>query len=333
MSMQTLKTQSNEFSSIQSARKYLEQRISQYQTLPISKLHAHSDGSISHCDTESSLQTASQNLPLTDIALRHFNRLMGIPQTYANRIDPDLLAYSLNRQAKSYAAIVTLVIEWEKTEPDKKWIKAILPSEPLGIQHDLILRQLEAWELNAFVRISNGAMDVIFGDPEIVEVLPGDLVQMMGRLHNIQWGGRCRLMRPSLDVGVYLLRLACINGAYARRVIAEEQFLEWASQPQIQEFLNQQIQRVLDFPKTILQQAIWLMHNTIPQDWERDALARLLSRAIGVRRTEELLQEPISWWEHMNVITTAANQIQNLERKRHLQIEGGNLLERFLAGE
>jgi hypothetical protein len=333
MSMHTLKTQGIEFSSLRSARSYLEQHVYQHRIVPISKLYTELDGSVSYRGAEALIKAEIQNIPLTDTALRHFNRLMGIPQTYATRIPSDLLIYSLNQQVKAHSTIVTLVIEWSKAEPDKKWINAILPNQLLGIPHDLILAQLEAWELNAYVRLSNGSMDVLFGDPELLEVLPGDLVQVMGCLHNMQWGVKPTLMRPSLDVGVYLMRLACINSAYAKRVMAEATLIDWASRPHIQEFLNQQIQRVLNFPKTTLQRAIWNMHNTIPQAWERDALARLLTRSIGSKRAEEFLQEPVSWWEHMNMITTAANQIQNLERKRHLQIEGGNLLERFLCGE
>jgi hypothetical protein len=264
MPVPTLKTQAKEFPCISSAREHLEKRNSQYHLLPVAKLCLNKDGKISYSGSDPIKDL--ENLPVTDVALQQITKLMGIPQSYANRINPDLLAHSINEQAIRHDVLVTVMVESEKSEPDRKWITAILPSGRTGIKHEHILRHYEAWELNASVRLSNGSMDIYFGELEAVEVLPSDLMQVKGHLHNTQWGSTSVATRPSLEMGLYLHRLVCSNGAYAKRAVAEGKLMGWSTRQQVEQFLDRQIKRIDDFQGIVLRRAVEVMNETIPED-------------------------------------------------------------------
>jgi hypothetical protein len=138
-------------------------------------------------------------------------------------------------------------------------------------------------------------------------------------------------MRPALETGVYLLRMICSNGAFVSRALAEAKLLAWASRQQIERFLDEHFDRVLNFSQNALRDAVARMSEVIPEDPERERIAHLIARFAGTKAAAESLSEAVSWWDHINSITAAANRISGAERRRRLQIEGGALMERFIA--
>ena len=211
MPAHVIKTQAKEFSSIGSALEYVQTRNFQHHLFPVAKLHTSKDLRASYSGSEPIRDL--QDLPFTEVALQHFIKLMSIPKRYSEQIVADLLAHSLNEQAKRHDALITVVVESEKAEPDNKWITAVLPSGRTGIKHEKILRHCEAWELDGSVRLNQGSMDIYFTELDTVEVLPSDLLQVKGNLHNTQWGSINTTTKPSLEMGLYLHRLICSNGA------------------------------------------------------------------------------------------------------------------------
>lgn len=324
----TLKTMTQEFNSPEKALEHTNYWQQKRYMLPAYHLHIDSLGRLTHRGPEPI--KALTEVRLTDTALTHLNGLAGISRQYANDIEPELHALSLNKQIKRHVASLTLTIESSKKDPETKHIAAVTPGATPGVDDAAILQRIIARELSASVRMTSGQMQIRFGAIPAVEVLPGDTLQVFGSLFNERWSYSRATARPRLEVGIYLNRLVCSNGAYTQRVIAEGKLMSWATRQEIQLFLDSQLHRVLTFQSTILKTAVERMSNTIPSEAEEKAVWTLISRAVGVKQAEELLSDTVCVWDYLNAVTAAANLMENLERRRKLQIEGGRILERFL---
>ena len=323
-----LKSRDLEFGSAAAALEYLENRVSRRFTVPLQNLRVDCDGTLSHGGATPIGEL--QHVPLTDVAAVHVDGLAGLPRSYAARIDSDLHVHSLNQLLGEQVGAATVVVEFHKEEPDNRWVAAVIPGARFGIDEQTVLRRIEARGLSAYVAVRSGTLDVRFGDAWSVEVLAGDQVQITGNLHSTHWGTGVA-MRPMLETGVYLLRVVCSNGAYVSRALAEAKLLAWASRQQIERFLDEHFDRVLNFSQNALREAVARMSDTMPEDPEREHLAQLITRLAGTKAAKELLSEAVSWWDHINSITAAANRIGSPERRRRLQIEGGALIERFIV--
>lgn len=323
-----LKTRDLEFGSAAAALEYLEGRVNRRFTVPLQNLRVDGDGTLSHGGTAPIGDL--QHIPLTDLALAHVDALAGIPHGYAARIDPELHEHSINELLGEQVGAATVVVELHKEEPDNRWVAAVILGARFGIDDQTVLRRIEARGLSACVMARSGMLDVRFGDACDLEVLVADHVQITGNLHSTHWGSNIA-MRPMLETGVYLLRLVCSNGAYVSRALAEAKLLAWASRQQIERFLDEHFDRVLNFSQNSLREAVAQMTDAIPEDPERERIAQLITRFAGAKAAKELLSEAVSWWDHINSITAAANRIGSPERRRRLQIEGGTLMERFIA--
>lgn len=317
-----------EFNSAEKALEHTDQWEQKRYLLPTHDLHIDTQGRLTHGGSEPI--KALEQVSLTDTALTHLNGLAGLPRNYATDIEPELHAHSLNKQLKRHVASLTLTVESSKKDPEKKHIAAVTPGATPGVDNAVILQRILARELSASVCITSGLMQVRFGDISTVEVLPSDTLQVVGTLHNERWSNSRAKTRPMLEIGIYLNRLVCSNGAYTQRVIAEGKLMSWATRQEIQLFLDRQLNRVLTFQTTVLKTAVERMSNAIPTNVEEEAVKNLITRAVGVERSEELLSDAISVWDHLNAVTATANLLQNPERRRKLQIEGGRILERFL---
>lgn len=323
-----LKSRDLEFGSAAAALEYLQGRVTQRFTVPLQNLRVACRGTLSHAGTVPIGEL--QSVPLTDVALGHVDALAGIPQSYARRIEPDLHEHSINQLLGEQVGAATVVVEFRKEEPDNRWVAAVIPGARFGIDDQTVLERIEARGLSAYVTLRSGTLDVRFGDARSVEVLAADQVQIAGNLHSTHWNSSVAT-RPMLETGVYLLRLVCTNGAYVRRALAEAKLLAWASRQQIERFLDEHFDRVLNFSQTSLQAGVARMSEAIPDDPDRKHIAQLITRFAGTNAAKELLSEAVSWWDHINSITAAANRIGSPERRRRLQIEGGALIERFIA--
>jgi hypothetical protein len=164
----------------------------------------------------------------------------------------------------------------------------------------------------------------------MVELLDGSPVQMSGHLRSLHWSTSVKA-RPMLELGVFLLRLICTNGAYSRRVMAEGKLMAWASRREIDRFLDEHFDRVLGFAGGQLQSAVQRMSDTIPEERQQVQIRSMIERLVSLEIAEELLRDAVSNWDHANALTAAANRTGSLERRRKLQIAGGEMIDQFLV--
>jgi hypothetical protein len=323
-----IKTREAEFHSAGAALAYLEGRAVQRFTVPLHDLRVDTSGVIHHTGPAPIEQL--RGVPLTDTALNHLDALAGIPASYASHIEPDLHEHSLNELLERQLAAVTVVAECDRKEPESRHVVAVLPGSRPGIDDSMILQRIEAYGVGASISLRTGRMEVQFGSPAALEVLPGDELQGTGLLRNERWQFLKVSTTPTLEVGVYLLRLVCSNGAYARRVLAESRLMAWATRKEVDLFLDRQLTRILSFEAAVLKSAAAAMNESIPDEPERVRIRSLLARFLGAKRASALLDPTVSWWDHFNAVTAAANQVRSIPRRRRLQWEGGQILERFL---
>lgn len=326
MTLSTIKTIPSEFNNTATALEYANSRGYQHHLLRTDNLVLDKEGLLPH---HGGAHTAFSGLPLTDVALAQLNSLLGIPISYAHRIDSTLHAYAVNRHLHNMDGSVTVVVEFDQNDPDNKHIAAILPGACLGIDDAVILQQLEYAGVKTQVRFTSGGMEVEFGTPNLVEVLSEDYVQLTGHFRNIRWGSKAST-RPSLEASVLWKRLICSNGAYLQRVLGTGRLMQLASRQQAAQFVGKQISRLQGFEKTVLLPAVEQMNQSVPEDEEHERVERLISRLAGKQTAEELLGAAVTWWDEFNAVTAAANQGVSQNNARKLQIEGGAMLERFL---
>lgn len=325
----TLKTMEMEFHSAQAALDYLSGRVVQRFTVPLRDLEIDTSGRLTHRGAAPIADL--RGLPLTETAMAHLNGLAGVPASYAAQIDAELHSFSLRDLFQKRVAAVTVIVEVEKQDPDSRNVHAVLPGSRLGVDDALVLERIASRNLSAAVRTRSGQIDIHIGDGTSLEVLPGDDVQISAELHNERWGTTTISARPMLEVGLYLLRRICENGAFAQRALAQGRLMAWATRKEIDLFLDREIDRVLTFQPTALSDAVAMMSESMPSDEERGQVLALIRRFGGKKRSEDLMRDAVSWWDVFNVATSLAKGITSEPRRRRLQIAAGEYLERFLA--
>jgi hypothetical protein len=324
----TLATAPAQFQSAHAALDYLDRRVLQRFTVPLRDLRVSASGRLRH---DSSLpMTQLAEVPLTDAALEHLDDLSGIPRTYARSIEPDLHEHSLNELMIRRLGLVTVVVEYEHGQPERRRIAAVVTGARSGIDDAVILRRIEHFGMSSLVTLHRGQLDVRFGRLDAVQVLPRDTIELTAALRNDHWGTERAATRPALEVSVHLLRLVCTNGAFIKRGLAEARLFAWANQAATNEFLDRQFERVMSFPEKALRDAVARMSSEIPSEKDTAWVGRLLRRYVQKRRAEELLRTAVSWYDHWNAVTAGAHGVASAERKRRLQVEGGAILDRFL---
>lgn len=324
----TQNTISMNFGSAASALQYVNARTYRRYLIDTQNIEIDKEGKLSYVGMSPRLFA---EIPITDVCLQHINSLVGITPPYSNKIDPSLHAYSINKQLKKLEAMVTVVIESSQKNPDHQKVVAFLPGACSGIDDLVILQRLEYWNLTANIEIRSGQMDVFFGNPDLIEVLPYDQVNLQGALRNIRWGQTRSKTNPSLDVSVFWKRLICSNGAYIKRDLAAGKLMNLASKQEVIQFLDRQFERINNFPQITLKNAVAIMTKNIPEESEHDEIKQSITRSAGDKIADELMITAVSWWDHFNAITAAANKVENLEKQRKLQIAGGAILERFIT--
>lgn len=325
----TLTTAPAQFQSARAALDYLDRRVLQRFTLPLRDLRVSAAGRLRH---ESSLPVAQlAEVPLTDAALEHLDDLSGIPKGYARGIEPELHEHSLNELMARQLGLVTVIVEYEHGQPERRRVAAIVTGSRAGIDDAVILRRIEKLAMSSLVVLHRGHMEVRFGRIDEVEALPDDTFEVTAALHNEHWGRERAATRPTLEVAVHLLRLVCTNGAYIQRGLAEARLVSWANQTATEDFLDRQFERVLSFPEKALRGAVARMSEAIPEDKEVERIGKLLARYVQRRAAEELLASAVSWYDHWNAVTAGAHRVSHAERKRRLQVEGGAILDRFVS--
>jgi hypothetical protein len=323
-----LQNRSNRFKSPAAALDHLNSVIVQRFTVGLRDLEVDRAGRLSHRGLNAIPQLDA--VRLTDSSLAHLNNLTDIPTRYASKIEPELHVTSLNDLMHRQVSAVTVFVEADHDDPETRRVTAVLPTGRTGIDHAVILRRVCALGVDAIVVLATGEMDVHFGPAESIEVLSGDWFQIDGTLRNDYWQPGRRFREPMLEVSLFLLRQVCTNGAYARRSLAEKRLMGWASQRQIEEFIDREIGRVLSFPASALPAAATRMAEQMPTNEEHQAITRLVVRFAGKAKAAELLGTAVSWYDHFNVITAAAHHTDSDRDARQLQMEGGRVLDRFL---
>lgn len=324
----TLTTSSVEFQSAQAALDYLDGRVLQRFTLPLCDLRVSAAGRLRH---ESHLPvTQLEEVPLTDAALDHLDDLTGIPRTYAARIEPPLHEHSLNELMARRLGLVTVVVEYEHGQPERRRVAAIVTGARSAIDDEAVLRRVDKLGVSSLVTIHRGSLDVRFGRLDAVEVLPRDSIEVTAALRNDHWGAERATARPALEVSVHLLRLVCTNGAFVQRALAEARLATWANRGAVDDFLSRQIERVMTFPAARLKAAAATMSAKIPPEREVARIGKLLRRFVHKRHADELLRTAVSWYDFWNAVTGAAHRVGGVDRKRRLQVEGGAILDKFL---
>ena len=210
--------------------------------------------------------------------------------------------------------LVTVVVEYDHGQPERRRVAAIATGARSGIEDDAILGRIDKLGMSSLVTFHRGAMDVRFGRLDAVEVLPKDTIEITAALRNDHWGAERASTRPALEVSVHLLRLVCTNGAFAQRALAEASLATWASRAAIDDFLSRQIERVLSFPAQALREAASVMATHVPPDREVERIGKLIARYVHKRNAEELLQSAVSWYDFWNAVTGAAHVVASADK-------------------
>jgi len=325
----TLTTAPAQFQSARAALDFLDRRVLQRFTVPLRDLRVSASGRVRH---ESSLpMTQLTEVPLTDAAVDHLDDLSGIPKVYARSIEPELHEHSLNELMARQLGLVTVIVEYEHGQPERRRIAAVVTGVRAGVDDAVVLRRIEKLGMSSLVVLHRGHLEVRFGRLDAVEALPRDTIEVTAALHNDHWGRERAVMRPGLEVSVHLLRLVCTNGAFIQRGLAEARLVSWANQAATDDFLDRQFERVLSFPEKALRSAVARMNEEMPSEQDVERIHKLLARYVQKRAAEELLATAVSWYDHWNAVTAGAHRIANADRKRRLQVEGGAILDRFVS--
>ena len=322
----TVKERKLEFDTPAGALQHLNSRGERRHLLQTQNLSINSEGFLSYSNTGFSLE----DIPLTETALQQVNSIVGITESYSNKIEPKLHAHSINELFRSLDASVTVVVSYDQENSDNKHICAILPGDRSGVHHSIILQRLEFWGLPSQISLKGGQMEVQFGTPKILEVLPEDYVEITGRLTNVRWNNRAST-RPLLESSLFWKRLVCSNGAYLQRVLGKGRLMNLASSKEVGNFVDLQLKRIDKFEKEQLIPAVKTMKNTMPEEEEYNRIQKMITRSIGEEKASELLNIAVSYWDEFNAITEAAHHTTNENKIRNLWITGGVMLERFLA--
>lgn len=322
-------TQSQEFDSATMALEALERRTVQRLVLPLRDLHVDTTGRLSHVGHHR--MDVLDGVLLTDTGLGHLHRLVGMPVAYARTIEPELHAHSINELMPRRLAFVSVFVEDDRNDGRGPRVAAVQTGVRAGVPHEIPLRRLLALGVKTAVSVRGGVMDVRFGDDVAVEILPGDTVRTRGALRNERWGDEGS-RRPVFDAALYLLRLACENGAFAQRQLGGARMLSSASEREISELIDRQIHRVLADSSARLRAAAARMADDLPDDAVRATARILIARHASQAVADELLEASITAFELWNAITGAAHRAKTEAGRRILQIEGGELLDRYMAG-
>jgi len=315
------------YDSAAAALTQLERRHVQRLTLSTSDLRVGLEGTLSyvgHSDT-----TPLHNAKLTDIALAQIEGIVKLPSHFAAGLDQDLHKSTVNELLRRRYGDVTVITEANMQNPDDRVVVAVVPGGRTGIDDALVLRVLADKQVPARITIRPGTMDVRFGSASAVEVLPSDVFELHGQLHNRRWGADRAANKSAIEFSVLLYRLVCANGAYVRREISSGRLTTWATHREVEAFMDHQLKRVLAYPERQLQSAATRMSNEMPEEAEALRIRALLTRAVGADKTNDLLANAVSFYDHANAITGAAHHAPSETRRRALQVEGGALIQRF----
>ncbi len=325
----TIATLSVPFTSASEGLDLLDRRTHQRFVLPLLDLRVDPTGRLSHAGSRRIEELAG--LPMTDEALWHVQHLVGIPGRYARVIEPELHAHSVNELvARNVTAFVTVHVEDRHDDNHGLRVVAIQRGIRTTVRHEVALRRLLALGVSASGSLRGGTMDVRFGDDVAVEVLPGDTVRMRGSLRNERWGAE-GAQRAAFEASVHLLRLICENGAFAWRQMGAAKMFSNATEQELSETIDRQIHRVLADSSGRLRSAVARMTDDIPDE----AVLKEARLSIGCHASRttanELLGPVVSAWELFNALTAAAHHAKTEAARRHLQIQGGELLDRYFA--
>jgi hypothetical protein len=322
-----LVTSAASFASASTALDHLANRTVQRVTVPMRDLSVDEHGRLSHAGAQPI--SALQGLPLTDGALAHVNRLLGIPRNYAELIDPAFHALSANELLARHLGIITIVIE-EDRDREQRRVAAVVRGARASVPHETVLKRLVHLGVDSAVRLHGGLLDVRFGGAELADVLPGDSFTIQGALRNDAWGDDAA-RKPLLEISVYLLRLICTNGAYLMRDLATGRSLDWSSARQLIEHVDRQIDRVLTVSRTTIQGAVQRMSETTIDLEDLEAARQALTRHAGHETAAELLADAVSVYDLMNAVTGGAKRTKTQAGQRRLEIYGGEILDRFVT--
>lgn len=322
------KTRTLEFSTPSDALAHLDRQVQQRFTVPLRDLRVTESGRLRHVGALPI--DALHDVALTDTALDQLDSVVGIPRGYARQIEPALHEHSLNDLVQQHVASVTVVVTCERDEPDLRRASGVVVGARTPIEHVEVLRCLDARELPCSILLKPGELEVLIGMDRKFHPLPGDAYEIAGTLRNEHWSPVRARARSLLEVGVFLLRLVCSNGAYAARSIADGRLYCWTSRKNLHELIHREIDHALSFSEQSLARAVERMSETMPEEPERAHVSRTLERAVGQQRARELLASAVSWYDHFNAVTAAAHVPAEDDRRRSLQVAGGAVLDKFL---
>lgn len=303
----------------------LAQRVVQRITVPLRDLRATAEGHLRHVGLVHI--DALDDVPLTDVALRHLHALIGLPPAYAARIEPGLHVHSINELLAQRLVHVTVIIEADYGVWERRRAVAIAAGARAAVDERVVLQRMDALGIDASVTLHAGKMEAHF-DVGRVEVLPEDVLEIAGTIRCDAYGVA---HRPLVDAGVDLLRLACTNGAYAQRRLADARIVTHATERKIADFVAREIERIHAFPEAALRTAAAAMARRIPSPEEHAAVAATITRHAGRAAAASALRTVVSWYDHWNAVTGAAHLVTASERKRSLHVEGGKILDRFVG--
>ncbi|MFO0570193.1 MAG: hypothetical protein U0263_31410 [Polyangiaceae bacterium] len=318
-----------QFDSAEQALAFVDRQRLQFITGPLDEFSIDEEATLSY--RGHSEATPLHRTPLSDVALWHLESAVKMPRPYAASLDPDMHVGILNDHLRRHLGAATVVVAIDVADETNRTVVAIVPGGQRGIDDRIVLQALKDRGIPAHVTMRSGSMDVKFGVPGGVEVLPEDVFELQGYFHNQRWnGGERGAAKPSFEAGAFALRLVCTNGAIVAREVASARLERWVSRREVEAVVARHVDRVLRYPDQELKRAVARMADDMPDETEAIRIRGVISRAVGEGRATELLANAVSFYDHANAITGAAHHTASVSRRRALQVEGGALFERFL---
>jgi len=319
------------FNTVTEAYDYTKYWDEQQFTVPTQSLRVTPDSKIFHTDNN---LFSGHDIKLTDQALEQLNKTLKIPESYAREMSADLHAHNINAGLSNIMSTVTIIVRNSDHASPVRCASAILSSLPKGVSHNKVLENLVETDATGHVKFTKGTMSILMDDlvDDLVKVLPSDdeNVRLNAELYNQLWVDNHNRSSSVLNFAIKWERLICTNGAYLSKNIANGSLMNRPSMQRLSQFIIDGMAHVKAFKSSYLPKAIEEMANTTISDLAITDTAKLIKGTLSIEEQEEGLEQLVSVYDQMNLITLAAQKARTEHKRRIMEIEGGNLIDGFL---
>ncbi len=246
---------------------------------------------------------------------------------YGERIDADHHAFDLSRLLAGHERLLTLVVQ-RSINGRPGVARAILSGSRDVPGFEKLLSALAPKQQ---VTMGRGRLRVDATHGRELDLGLGESFRLSGYVHAERWRERAPTRRAEIDIGLFMTRLVCSNGMYARRSLRSGR-RAWAEDG-LSEWIDDRLQHAMLLPAERLARTMNRMRREEAPNDLREHTEVLIQRAVPAAQRERIDPEDrdgMAYWDVFNRLTNAANFVDGITR-RDLQVRGGSLLEAQMA--